>query len=426
MEAQRVGPDTFLAEVGRLLTEAESSRIPLRRLADRISERFVPLVFAIGVVATLVWVGLGAGAAVALLVFVSVIITACPCAFGIATPAAIVVGTGRAAEEGVLFRGSEAIERAARVDLVLTDKTGTITSGVPKLSEIVATAPGSEAEALRIAAGLEASIHHPLARAVLRSARDRKIEPAQVHDVRARPGRGVEGVLDGERVAIWSNSPDDAPIELGDLRGEADRLERLGRTWSVVLRGSKVLGLLGFSDTLAPGVRSTVERLRAVGIPVVLVTGDSEAAARPIAREAGISEVHARVAPGGKVALLEKKRSEGHCVAFVGDGVNDAPVLAAADLGIAIGTGTEVAKEAGQVLLVRPEFSGVATALSMGRRTVRKVRQNLYWAIGYNALLLPVAAGILVPIFGLGIFYVLPITEPSRWGSLRRSSWRTR
>ncbi|HEV2167051.1 MAG TPA: heavy metal translocating P-type ATPase [Thermoplasmata archaeon] len=433
VRATRVGPDTFLAEIGRLLTEAESSRMPLRKLADRISERFVPAVFAIAVSATLVWAGLGVGPAVALLVFVSVVITACPCAFGIATPAAILVGTGRAAERGILFRGSEALERAARVDLLLTDKTGTITTGTPALSEVVPRAGGSEPEALRIAAGLESSIPHPLARAVVAAARQRRMEPAPVADVRVRPGEGVEGTFEGRPFSIGTPSHDGPPLDLGELRGEAERLERLGRTWSVLRSGEEVLALFGFSDTLAPGVRSTVDRLRALGVSVALVTGDSEAAARPIAEEAGISEVHARVSPKGKVALLEAKRSEGHCVAFVGDGVNDAPVLAAADLGIAIGSGTEVAKEAGQVLLVRPEFSGVAAALTVGRRTVAKVRQNLLWALAYNAVLLPIAAGVLVPVLGLGVFYLLPITGALAMGisstlvvanslSLRRSA----
>jgi P-type E1-E2 ATPase len=220
----------------------------------------------------------------------------------------------------------------------------------------------------------------------------------------------VEGVLAGGKVSIRSGRESGGGDSLGILGAEADRLERSGKSWSAIYRGDRVVGLLGFSDPVSPNVRLTVERLRARGIPVVLVTGDSEAAARTAAADAGISEVHARVSPVQKVEILRKLQAEGHCVAFVGDGVNDAPVLAAADLGIALGTGTEVAQEAGNVLLVRPDFSGVATALSVGRRTLSKVRQNLTWAIAYNAVLLPVAAGILVPWTGLGIFYVLPIT----------------
>ncbi|MCI4357601.1 MAG: heavy metal translocating P-type ATPase [Thermoplasmata archaeon] len=410
VEAERVGDDTFLAQVGRLLAEAETSRMPLRRLADRISERFVPFVFAVGLAASLGWVLLGAGPAIALLVLVSVIITACPCAFGIATPAAILVGTGRAAERGILFRGSDAIERASRVDLVLTDKTGTITSGTPKLIEIVTAPNGSDNEMLRIAAGLEASVPHPLARALVAAARERQIEPAPVQETRVVPGLGVFGTLDGRPVSVrWAASLPGGP-SLGGLDREARRFERLGRSWTAVWSGETLLGLFGFSDPLSPGVRPAVDHLRDLGVPVVLVTGDSEAVGTAIAAEAGISEVHARMSPGAKLEFLRQKQSEGHRVAFVGDGVNDAPVLAAADLGIALGSGTDVAQAAGNVLLVRTDFDGVPAALEIGRRTVAKVRQNLGWAIAYNAILLPVAAGALVPLTGLAIFYLLPIT----------------
>jgi Cu+-exporting ATPase len=409
IEATEVGEDTFLAQIGRLLAEAETSHVPLQRLADRIAERFVPLVLALAILASIGWSLFGAGLTTALLVFVSVAITACPCAFGIATPAAIVVGTGRAAEDGVLFRGSDALERAARIDLVLTDKTGTLTRGTPKLSELV-PAPGiSEAELLALSAGLESASEHPLARAVLRAAAERGIEPRPVEGAVAQPGLGVRATVDGR--ALWVRGGTDSARRLlpSPLDGEADRLESRGRTWSIVGEGNRPLGLLGFSDPPARDVAEAVRRLEADGIPVVMVTGDNLRAARALADEVGIREVHAGLSPEGKLALLREKKAAGRTVAFVGDGVNDAPVLAAADLGIAIGTGTDVAREAGNVLLVRPEFSGVPLALRVGRRTVAKVRQNLFWALGYNAVLLPVAAGALVPLFGLRVFEVLPI-----------------
>ena len=409
IEATEVGEDTFLAQIGRLLAEAETSHVPLQRLADRIAERFVPLVLALAILASFGWSLFGVGLTTALLVFVSVAITACPCAFGIATPAAIVVGTGRAAEEGVLFRGSDALERAARVDLVLTDKTGTLTRGTPKLSELL-PAPGvSEAELLALSAGLESGSEHPLSRAVLRAAAERGIEPRPVEGVVAEPGLGVRGHVDGRALWVRAGTGPARRLLPSPLDGEADRLESRGRTWSIVGEGDRPLGLLGFSDPPAPSVAAAVRTLQADGIPVVMITGDNLRAARTLADEVGISEVHAGVSPAGKLALLREKQAEGRTVAFVGDGVNDAPVLAAADLGIAIGTGTDVAKEAGNVLLVRPEFSGVPLALRVGRRTVAKVRGNLYWALAYNAILLPVAAGALVPFFGLRVFTVLPI-----------------
>jgi Cu+-exporting ATPase len=409
VEATEVGEDTFLAQVGRLLADAEASHVPLQRLADRIAERFVPLVLGLALIASAGWGLLGVGLTTALLVFVSVAITACPCAFGIATPAAIVVGTGRAAEEGVLFRGSDALERAARVDLVLTDKTGTLTKGTPKLTELI-PAPGTSAtELLELAAGLEAGSEHPLARAVLRAAAERGVEPRPIEGVVAEPGIGVRASLEGREVAVRAGGALGPRSLPSPLDAEAERLDANGRTWSVVLRDGRPIGLLGFFDAIVPGVAAAVRRLEREGIGVVMVTGDNERAARAIAAEAGILEVHAGLSPAGKVALLREKQASGRTVAFVGDGVNDAPVLAAADLGIAIGTGTDVAREAGNVLLVRPEFAGVPVALVIGRRTVSKVRQNLYWALGYNAVLLPIAAGALVPLFGLRVFQVLPI-----------------
>jgi Cu+-exporting ATPase len=408
VEATGVGEDTFLSQVGRLLAEAETSHVPLQRLADRIAERFVPLVLALALIASVGWGLAGAGLTTALLVFVSVAITACPCAFGIATPAAIVVGTGRAAEGGVLFRGSDALERAARIDLVLTDKTGTLTRGRPELTEAV-PAPGvSRTELLALAAAVESASEHPLARAVGAAADSGRVAVPAAEEVVAKPGFGVRGTVAGRIVEVRAGASALGTLP-GDLAAEAERLGGLGRTWSVVLRDGAPVGLLAFSDPIAPGVADAVRTLQRDGIGVVMVTGDQERAARAVAAEAGIREVHSGLSPAGKVALLREMQAGGHTVAFVGDGVNDAPVLAAADLGIAIGTGPDVARESGSVLLVRPEFAGVPLALRVGRLTVAKVRQNLYWALGYNALLLPIAAGALVPFLGLGVYQALPV-----------------
>ncbi|MCI4345600.1 MAG: heavy metal translocating P-type ATPase [Thermoplasmata archaeon] len=410
VEATRVGGDTALAEIGRLVTEAETSRVPLQQLADRIAAGFVPLVLVLAVGSALLWAFLGAGLTIALLAFVSVVIIACPCAFGIATPAAIVVGTGRAAEEGILFKGRDSLEAASRVDLVLSDKTGTLTLGTPTLSEALPAAGVAVEELLRLAGALEAGSEHPLARAVLRATSARGLVLPSARGVRAEPGRGVRGDVAGQEVAVLSEAAArEDGVDLREFLPALARLSASGRACSVVLRGRTPIGILGLEDEVAPGARDAVEALRADGIPVVMVTGDNEAAAKAVASAVGIAEVHAGMTPGAKLALIRRFQSEGRSVAFVGDGINDAPALAAANLGIAIGAGTEVAREAGGVILLRSDFRGVALALRLGKRTVSKVRGNLSWAIGYNAVLLPVAMGAFVPLFGVRIFGVLPI-----------------
>lgn len=411
VEASKVGEDTLLAQIGQMVTEAETSRVPLQQLADRIASLFVPAVLALAFAASALWFLAGVGFTVSLLIFVSIAITACPCAFGIATPAAIVVGTGRAAEEGVLFKGRDSIERASRVDLLLSDKTGTLTKGEPSLTDVLPMPGTTSARLLSLAAGLEGGSEHPFAQAVRERAERERAAPARVSEVSAEAGRGIQGQEEGRRVAILRGSlAREEGIDLGTMAEEALGLERAGKSWSLVVEEGRPLGLLGFSDVVAPGVKDAIRALRADNISVVMVTGDHEAAARRVAQEVGIGEVHAEVRPEGKLALIRQFQAKGRSVGFVGDGINDAPALAAADLGIAIGAGTDLAKETGGVVLVRSDFRGVAMALRAGRRTVQKVRGNLTWALGYNSVLLPVAAGALVPLFGLGIYDWLPIT----------------
>jgi Cu+-exporting ATPase len=411
VEATKVGEDTLLAQIGELVAQAETSRVPLQQLADRIAAAFVPIVILLAALAAIGWFLLGAGLTIALLVFVSVAITACPCAFGIATPAAIVVGTGRAAEEGILFKGRDSLERASRADVVLTDKTGTLTRGEPSLTDVFPMAGIDAPRLLSLAGGLEQGSEHPLARAVRRAVVERKLPTPALRSIRALPGRGIEGELDGHHVAILRGSAaQDDRLELGPLAQVSLRLEAEGKTWSIVLEEGRPLGILGFADEVAPGVRDAISTLAEDGIRTVMVTGDHEAAANHVAAQVGIQEVHANVTPQAKLELIRQFQAKGRHVAYVGDGINDAPALAAADLGIAIGAGTDVAKETGGVILVRSDFRGVALALRTGRRTVGKVKSNIVWALGYNSVLLPVAAGALVPLFGLGIFGVLPIT----------------
>jgi Cu+-exporting ATPase len=411
VEATTVGEDTFVAQVGRLLTDSEMAQVPLKRLADRIAGVFVPVVLLLAIASALLWYGIGgAGFTIALLVFVTVAITACPCAFGIATPAAIVVGTGRAAEEGILFRGEDAIEQAARVNLLLTDKTGTLTRGRPTLTEVRSFGAATATDVLTWAAAVESGSEHPLARAAVDSARARGILAPAAREIRAGPGRGVRGFVGDHEIEVARVAVPEREGVLPAGVGEALRaLEASGTTCSLVTRDGAVVGVLGFTDEVAPGASEALDTLRQDGVRIAMVTGDSVAAARRVAALLGIEEVYSGMTPGAKLELLRRFQATGHRTAFVGDGINDAPALAAADLGIAIGSGTEVAREAGKVVLVRSDFRGAALALRIARRTVRKVRGNLTWAIGYNAVLLPVAMGALVPFFGLSIYDVLPI-----------------
>ena len=408
--ATQVGTDTLLAQIGQLLAEAETSRVPLQQLADRIAAGFVPVVFVLATAASLGWFALGAGTTVAVLVFVSVVISACPCAFGIATPAALVVGTGRAAEEGILFKGRDSLERASEVDVVLTDKTGTLTRGRPSLTDVI-PAPGVDPDDLLVAAAaVEVGSEHPLSRAVATAALERHRPIPRAEGVRIDPGRGVHGVVGGVPVAVLSyRAASDAGADLSSFHDAAAGLDQLGRAGSVVLRDGRPIGLLGFSEEVAPGVSEGVRALRDLGIPVVMVTGDRSPAAQAVAHAVGIDEVRAEMTPKAKLDAIREFQGRGRKVAYVGDGVNDAPALAAADLGIAVGAGTDVAREAGGVILIRSDLRGVADALRIGRRTVRKVRGNLTWALGYNAVLLPVAMGALVPLFGLRVYDLLPI-----------------
>ncbi|MGA7923023.1 MAG: heavy metal translocating P-type ATPase, partial [Thermoplasmata archaeon] len=410
--ATRVGSDLFLSSVGQLVAEAETSRVPLQQRADRIASRFVPLVLLIAAAAATGWLVVGhASVGVAVLVFVSVVIIACPCAFSVATPAAIVVGTGRAAKDGILFKGQDALERTSRVETVLLDKTGTLTLGRPTLVAVYPAPGESETELLSLAAGIEAGTEHPFARAIRDASRQRGIRGKPVTNLETLPGIGVRGEWAGKAVRLERGEVSDPSVP--DIRSavaaDAQRLDQDGVSWSVLYRDEDPVAILAFQDTVSPDAREAVQRLVAEGVTLAMVSGDRPAVARRVAAEVGITDVHAGLRPEEKVEVVRRYRSTGRCVAFVGDGVNDAPALAAADVGIAIGAGTDVAKEAGQVILVRSRLSDVSLAVRIAREILLKVRQNLTWAIGYNLILLPVAAGALVPLFGFGVYNVLPI-----------------
>jgi P-type Cu+ transporter len=400
VRATKVGADTALAQIARLVTDAQSGKAPVQRLADRVSGVFVPVVFGIAFATLGFWIGAGEELSFAFTAAVAVLIIACPCALGLATPTALLVGTGRGAQLGLLIKGPEILESTRRVDTIVLDKTGTVTTGRMALAQIVAAGGTGEAEVLAVAGALEDASEHPFAQAIAAAARERSaLEP--VESFVNREGLGVEGVVGGRGVQIgrpsllaeWSLR---IPAALDAARRDA---EALGRTAVLVAWDGEVRGLLAVADTVKPTSAEAVERLHALGLRTVLLTGDNEATARAVAAEVGIGEVIAEVLPAEKAGVIRRLQAEGRVVAMAGDGVNDAPALAAADLGLAIGTGTDVAIEASDLTLVSGDLRGAADAIRLSRATLRTIRQNLGWAFGYNVAALPLAAaGLLNPL----------------------------
>ncbi|MGK2285057.1 heavy metal translocating P-type ATPase [Pedomonas sp. V897] len=398
-----VGAETLLARIVRLVEAAQGRKAPVQRLVDRVSAVFVPVVLGLALVTFTGWLLAGADAETALLNAVAVLVIACPCALGLATPAAVMVGTGRAARAGVLIRDVESLEVAHRVDTVLFDKTGTLTEGKPALVALRPAEGAEEAEVLRLAASVQRGSEHPLARAVTGAAAERGLAPPPATDVRALPGRGVAGTVGGQRLLLGSaRLMAEAGVEISPLQAEAERLAGDGRTVSWLAEAGetpRLLALFAFGDTLKPGAVAAVEALRAAGIRTVLLTGDSRAAGEAVARQLGLDAVIAGVLPDGKAEVVARLRGEGRTVAMVGDGLNDAPALAAADVGIAMGSGTDVAMEAAGITLMRGDPRLVADAIALSRRTYAKIRQGLFWAFVYNVVGLPLAAaGLLSPV----------------------------
>jgi Cu+-exporting ATPase len=396
IEATQVGAGTALAQIVRLVEQAQGSKAPIQRLADQISSVFVPVVLALALLTFAGWIVIGGVTWIEAMVHaIAVLVIACPCALGLATPTAIMVGTGRGAEMGILFRNSEALEAAHRLQVIALDKTGTITRGEPSVTTVY-TAPGvDETHLLRLAASVERASEHPLAAAVVAYAQMRGIALAQPGAFAAESGRGVRGNVDGIAVAVGS------PSWVGDdvaLTSAVESAQSAGQTAVVVALDGVPSGVIGIADTVKPGSRGAVEALAAAGLQVVMITGDNARTAEAIAREVGIRDIRAEVLPAQKAAVVEALQAGGRRVAMVGDGINDAPALALADVGIAIGTGTDIAMEASDVTLVSGDLGGVARAIMLSRATMRTIRQNLFWAFFYNTLLIPVAMlGLLVP-----------------------------
>ncbi|HEX5929756.1 MAG TPA: heavy metal translocating P-type ATPase [Solirubrobacterales bacterium] len=400
VRATRVGEETALAQIARLVTEAQSGKAPVQRLVDRVSAVFVPVVIALAVATLGFWLGNGAGATFAFTAAVAVLIVACPCALGLATPTALLVGTGRGAQLGLLIRGPEVLESTRRVDTVVLDKTGTVTSG--EMAVVAVHAAGvEETEVLRLAGAVEDASEHPIAAAIADRARRELTLLHAVDGFAGHAGLGVEGTVGERAVAVGRASflaergmP--LPAELGAAKGEA---EARGQTAVAVGWDGEARGLIVVADTVKPSSREAVERLRALGLRPLLLTGDNEATARAVAAAVGIEETLAEVLPEQKAAVVERLQAEGRTVAMVGDGVNDAPALAQADLGLAIGTGTDVAIEASDITLVSGDPRGIADAIRLSRRTLATIKGNLFWAFAYNVAALPLAAaGLLNPL----------------------------
>ena len=409
-EATRVGRDTALAQIMRLVEEAQGSRAPVQRLADRIAGVFVPIVIALAIAAFVIWFDVGPAprSLFGTVAFVTVLIIACPCALGLATPTAIMVGTGRGADRGVLVKGGNALEAAAALDVVVLDKTGTVTEGKPAVIEVLTRGkadgvePLDEDAVLFYAAAVERLSEHPLGEAIVREAEARSLELAEAGDFEAREGRGASAMVEGRRVAVGSAAYlIELGVDIGPFTDPIDTLAAKARTPVLVAVDGQPVGLLGLADPIKPSAVGAVRQLRKMGHHVIMVTGDIRKAAIAVAGEVGVDDVESGMLPAGKVAVIRRLQAQGKRVAMVGDGINDAPALAAADVGIAIGTGTDVAIEAADILLMSGDLRAAVTALELARRTMRTIRQNLFWAFAYNVVGIPIAAGALYPLSGV-------------------------
>ena len=423
--ATRVGKDTALGQIVQLVEEAQATKAPIQRLADRVAGVFVPVVIALAIAAFVIWFDVGPqpAAIFSTVALITVLIIACPCALGLATPTAILVGTGKAAEHGILIRSGAALEGLTKVRTVLLDKTGTITEGKPTVTHIVAAkrpdgTPIAPADVLKWAASVEQRSEHPLAAAVLKAARERQVDLLPVERFAVMEGRGARGIVDRRIVEIVSlRHAQERNLEFGSLGQDADRLSAQGRTPVIVVVNNTVYAVIAIADPIKPTSAEAVAHLKKMGLTVIMVSGDSKKGAEAVAKEVGIEEVLPEVLPSQKAELVRKLQRRGRPVAMVGDGINDAPALAQADVGIAIGTGTDIAIEASDLTLIRGDLRGVVTAIQLARRTVRTIRINLFWAFLYNTLGIPIAAGALYPFFGVLLSPVLA-SAAMAWSSL--------
>jgi Cu+-exporting ATPase len=404
MRAEKIGSETLLSQIVQMVAAAQRSRAPIQKLADRVSSWFVPLVIAVAVLAFVAWAIFGPEPRYiyGLVAAVTVLIIACPCALGLATPMSIMVGVGRGAEAGVLVKNAEALERMEKVDTLVIDKTGTLTEGKPRVTKIVPAAGFTESELLKLAASLESASEHPLGDAILKAAKEKNIALAPAQDFHSPAGKGVTGTVEGRKIALGNTAfLKELGVDTSSLSAEAEALRKDGATAIFAAADGKAAGILAIADPIKPSTQPALKALRDDGLRIVMLTGDNRTTAEAIAKKLGIQEIEAEVLPDQKSKTVEKLRREGRVVAMAGDGVNDAPALAAADVGIAMGTGTDVAIESAGITLLKGDLSGIVRARRLSEAAMKNIRQNLFFAFVYNALGVPVAAGALYPFFGI-------------------------
>jgi Cu+-exporting ATPase len=403
-KATKIGKDTVLSQIIKLVQDAQGSKAPIQRLADKVSSIFVPTVVAIAIIAFIIWyVLIGQSFVFSLSIFIAVLIIACPCALGLATPTAIIVGTGKGAENGILIKSAEALENAHKIDTVVFDKTGTLTKGKPVVTDLVSLSNLGENEILRYAAIAEKKSEHPLAEAIIGKAKEMMITVADAKLFKAIPGYGIITRSEGKTILLGNRSlMRKYRIKTEQLEKSMSKLENEGKTVMILALNNKIIGLIGVADTIKEFSKEAVKKLHDMGKQVIMITGDNKRTADAIAKQLGIgiNDVLSEVLPGGKEKEIEKLQKKGRIVAMVGDGINDAPALARADVGIAIGAGTDVALEAGQIVLIKNDLQDVIKAIKLSNKTIGKIKQNLFWAFFYNSLGIPIAAGILYPFTG--------------------------
>jgi P-type Cu+ transporter len=411
IKATKVGQDTVLSQIINLVEEARTGKAQMQRMVDQVAKYFVPAILVAAIGVGLGWYFIGnIGITYSLLAFVSVIIIACPCALGIATPAALMMGSGKAAEYGILFKGGEYLEIASKVNTVVFDKTGTLTEGRPSLTDIYDISNNGEKELVRIAGIAESGSEHPLGQAITRKAKE-EIQVPNPDSFEAISGQGIRAMYEGHVIVVGNRRLiNDNGISIPEIvDAKLKDFENMGKTAVLVAIDSKLAGILGLADTVKKNAREAIDELKSMGKEIIMLTGDNERTAKFIGESLGIDRIIAHVMPQQKQEVILKLKSEGKIVAMVGDGINDAPALAQADLGIAIGSGTDVAKETGGIILIKSDVKDVVIALELGKKTVSKIKQNLFWAFAYNTGLIPIAGGALVPFLGVGIFGWLPM-----------------
>jgi len=420
--ATRIGKDTALAQIIRLVEEAQTSTAQVQRLADQVTGYFVPAVVGVAFLAFFGW-WLAGDFPQALLAFIAVLIISCPCALGVATPAALMVGVGKGAEAGILIRGAEVLERARNLNVIVFDKTGTLTRGEPNITDIVPFGGHSEADVLRLAAAVEVGSEHPLGEAIVRAAQMRGLSLPGVSAFNSIAGHGIRGTVEGKPVLLGNRRLLlQEKIAIDNAEQDMIRLEREGKTAMLVAAGSVLIGVIAVADTIKPEAKEAVAALRQEGIEVIMLTGDNERTAQAIGRELGIERIIAEVLPGDKAKIIKDLQAQNKMVAMVGDGVNDAPALATADIGIAIGSGSDVAKETGGIILIKNDVREVVLAIRLSRLTLRKIKQNLFWAFIYNAIGIPIAAlGYLNPIIAAAAMALSSLSVIANSALLKRT-----